>query len=70
MAFFLGTDRAGFDGSMSRSPASDAVVAAEEFVAASVAASRVGVTVPDPAGVSPRGRSDGPAIFFHSSLGT
>lgn len=31
-------------------------------------AAGTGVTVPDPAGVSPRDRSDGPVMVFHSSL--
>ncbi len=33
-------------------------------------ASGVGVTVPLPVGVSPRGRSEGPGMAFHLSLGT
>lgn len=51
---------------MSRSPVADV----DDAVVAASVASGVGVTVPDPTGVSPRGRSDGPGMVFHWSLGT
>ncbi len=54
---------------MSRSPVAPVAWLVALLVAACVA-SGVGVTVPEPAGVSPRGRSEGPATLRHSSFAT